>query len=439
MKRDQLLRINIPPSSNDQQSPSPATGLWRLQWKKLGYAEGDLWSTKVTVISIYLYLAAVIVLWLLLRFGTDHYWFPTILAYGPRWFYLLPLAVLMPFVLLRRRWMLLFPTAVLCLIVLFPIMGLCIPLGLPTSDAGGDEGAMRVLTLNMGASLADACCLEGLILEHKPDVVLLQECGWDTEKKLPEGWNVERAGSLLVASPYSIHRREVATSSYPPNKRPPKNALCVNIETPAGAVDFCSLQIRSARWGILPVLDRHTVMNPSHKYILKREIRDRHMETEELTAWMEQFSGPLIIAGDFNMPPDSVIYRQYWGQYENAFSSSGLGFGRTRWTTMKRITYGIRIDHILTSEHWRPERCWVGPTSAPTTCPCLPICVSASDSSALLDSGKETFYSAGTGRGRVNPKLSDRNPKHTSRRNDLLNRRSSTLRRSRLVQPAQLA
>ena len=61
------------------------------------------------------------------------------------------------------------------------------------------------------------------------------------------------------------------------------------------------------------------------------------------------------------MPPDSVIYRRYWGRYENAFSQTGFGFGKTRWTTMKGITFGIRIDHILSNEHWQPERCWVGP------------------------------------------------------------------------------
>ena len=50
-----------------------------------------------------------------------------------------------------------------------------------------------------------------------------------------------------------------------------------------------------------------------------------------------------------------------WDDYTNAFSKAGFGFGETRWTTMRGITFGVRIDHILTNEHWRPQRCWVGP------------------------------------------------------------------------------
>ena len=109
------------------------------------------------------------------------------------------------------------------------------------------------------------------------------------------------------------------------------------------------------------MLDRHTVVNPSQKYILNRELESRRRQAEELAQWMEQFRGPLIIAGDFNMPSDSVIYRSCWGPYTNAFSQAGLGFGRTRWISMRGVTFGVRIDHILTNEHWRPQSCWVGP------------------------------------------------------------------------------
>lgn len=203
--------------------------------------------------------------------------------------------------------------------------------------------------------------MKRLIGRVKPDIVLLQECGNEASGLVPEGWNVAKAGHLLVASPYVIRDQAVATNRYPPNKCPATHALCVTVETPGGPVVACSVQLRTARWGIVPVLDRQTVVNPSRKYLLKREIENRRRQAEELAQWMEQFSRPLIIAGDFNMPPDSVIYRQNWGQYANAFSKAGFGFGRTRWVTMRGITFGVRIDHILTNEHWRPERCWVGP------------------------------------------------------------------------------
>jgi endonuclease/exonuclease/phosphatase (EEP) superfamily protein YafD len=69
----------------------------------------------------------------------------------------------------------------------------------------------------------------------------------------------------------------------------------------------------------------------------------------------------LILAGDFNMPTESAIYRTFWAAYANAFSDAGWGFGYTEWPGMRRLPFGIRIDHILAGPGWHPLRCWVGP------------------------------------------------------------------------------
>ena len=61
------------------------------------------------------------------------------------------------------------------------------------------------------------------------------------------------------------------------------------------------------------------------------------------------------------MPPDGAIYRSYWAGYRNAFSEAGLGYGYTEWPGMRRMRFGIRIDHILSTRDWRPRRAWVGP------------------------------------------------------------------------------
>ena len=69
----------------------------------------------------------------------------------------------------------------------------------------------------------------------------------------------------------------------------------------------------------------------------------------------------MILAGDFNMPVDSTIYRDVWNRYANAFSTSGFGFGHTKHTDVRGWRFGIRIDHILTGPGWWPKRCRVGP------------------------------------------------------------------------------
>jgi endonuclease/exonuclease/phosphatase (EEP) superfamily protein YafD len=63
------------------------------------------------------------------------------------------------------------------------------------------------------------------------------------------------------------------------------------------------------------------------------------------------------VAGDFNAPVESVIYQESWGDWTNAFSAAGWGFGRTRMSRWIRA----RIDHILSDDRWVVHRSWVGP------------------------------------------------------------------------------
>jgi endonuclease/exonuclease/phosphatase (EEP) superfamily protein YafD len=65
----------------------------------------------------------------------------------------------------------------------------------------------------------------------------------------------------------------------------------------------------------------------------------------------------VIVLGDFNMPPDSAIYRQFWSDFSNAISSAGFGFGSTHFTHRT----AVRIDHVLAGPGWRFRRAWVGP------------------------------------------------------------------------------
>ena len=47
---------------------------------------------------VWFYVVAVFVVWLLLLFGGDRWWFPTLILFGPRWLSALPLLVLAPLV-----------------------------------------------------------------------------------------------------------------------------------------------------------------------------------------------------------------------------------------------------------------------------------------------------------------------------------------------------
>jgi endonuclease/exonuclease/phosphatase (EEP) superfamily protein YafD len=83
----------------------------------------------------------------------------------------------------------------------------------------------------------------------------------------------------------------------------------------------------------------------------------REIESRVTSRWAVQGQLPLLVAGDFNLPVESRIYRESWGGFINAFSRSGRGFGFTRFNGWIRV----RIDHVLAGPGWRVDRAWVGP------------------------------------------------------------------------------
>jgi hypothetical protein len=83
----------------------------------------------------------------------------------------------------------------------------------------------------------------------------------------------------------------------------------------------------------------------------------RDVGAERVSRWIMNDTRNLVIAGDFNMPVESRIYRRYFGGCTNAFSTIGAGFG---WTRVLRH-FSARIDHVLTCGGWRPLHVEIGP------------------------------------------------------------------------------
>ncbi len=306
---------------------------------------------------VWIYTVGVLAVWALLRIGGDRWWFPTLMLYGPRWIYGLPLLVLAPLAAtLRRR--LIWPLGIAAAVVMGPIMGLCVPwarLGPP------DGRTIRVLTCNAKGHCGDNALLNTLIQTAGADVVALQGCWGNVQIRWPAGWNVYRAGELLVASRYPMRDNRSLLGVYPPHRWPRAYILGCVVQSPAGDIPFVSLHLPSPHDGIERLLDRTTVIRPSKRAAMINQIALRRRAAEEVRGWIDGLSDAVIVAGDFNMPTDSAIYREFWSGLANAFSQSGLGFGYTEWPTVHGWQFGVRIDHILMGPRWRPQRSWVGP------------------------------------------------------------------------------
>ena len=308
-------------------------------------------------VCVWLYLAIVLVVWLLLRFGGDRWWFPTVMLFGPRWVYGLPLVLLVPAAGISRCH-LLWPLAAGAVVVVGPIMGLCLPWGWLVAR---DGPTIRVLSCNVKGKCTDNKALDELINQTLPDIVALQGCWAEVRVRWPVGWHVWKRGEFVVASRYPLLYHGTDDRRGPPEDWPQAGMVHCTVQTPERDIDFFSMHLLSPREGLGVVLDRQTLLRPSEGPALAADIERRSQESEDVERWVRELSSSPILVGDFNMPTDSGVYRRDWARYRNAFSNAGLGFGYTEWPRIRGFSWGVRIDHILTGPDWQPRRCWVGP------------------------------------------------------------------------------
>src|SRR6185295_18566035 len=327
--------------------PRATTGRLRATWKQVAIG-----------VLIGLYALATVAVWGLFYFAGDRWWLATVMLFGPRWIYAAPLPVLAVLAGLYYRRALI-PLAILTAVQLFAIMGL----ELHWSSATQSPRALRIVSLNTNRMRLDEQALLTWIDEIKPDVVVLQEYphpGTSRAKEIvwPEGWHVSHYDEYFLASRLPIVDVEHAL-------RPGSGsvaAVAYTLERDGKKLRLVSVHLSTPRNGLEAVLDRKTLLAPSHADKLDRIIRYRRLESNEVSQWTARSTPPVIVAGDFNMPRDSAIFRNDWSsRFSNAYSQSGCGFGSTKLTAKWGWTSGLRIDHILFDEGWHARRCWVGP------------------------------------------------------------------------------
>jgi endonuclease/exonuclease/phosphatase (EEP) superfamily protein YafD len=314
------------------------------------------WRACITA-TAWCYVAGVFLTWLLIVWGGDRWWLATVVLFGPRWLYVLPLVVLLPLVLVAERRLM--PVLILAAVVcLGPIAQWQVPRRCPGISTG--RPSLRVLTCNVeawrhGSDLA----LRRLIDRVAPDLVMLQEHCDEVPLVWPDGWTVRTVGRLLIASRFDlapIDSLDCQSRSMPQNY---PDALACVVHTPHGELVVCNVHLETPREGLESVLSRRTVLRLGGAKDLQEVIRDRDDQSRQVRRFVNKTLPANVVAGDFNMPSDSAIYRRHWNDYTNAFQRVGWGYGYTKWSRVRFLTYGLRIDHILTDDTCRPVRCWV--------------------------------------------------------------------------------
>ena len=127
------------------------------------------------------------------------------------------------------------------------------------------------------------------------------------------------------------------------------------LATPAGVVRVGVVHLETPRDALDNFGDLSTI--PTLGPVTRQNTEQRELESRVAREWI--FRGealPTIVAGGFHLPIESAIYRRHWSGLRNAFSRGGLGIGNTKRTRR----WGIRIDHILTTDDFVTHHARIG-------------------------------------------------------------------------------
>ncbi len=319
--------------------------------------------------TVWAYLAIAISLWLLLHVGDERWWLFTLLLFGPRWLTLLPIVALVPLaVVLRAR--LLLPLTAASLIVAFAATGLCVPW--PWQGGTADRETTQFVSLatcNVQNQNQQWARVRALLATDAPDVLALQQAGSGMLIAIPKQMHRFMQGQLVIASRYSLRETSFCASADQTTDvravddrgdAPRVIAVYALVDTPTGSLGVCNVRFSSLKRPLHDYFEQLQAGDTSGNDALRAVIEQQDRESQTVTNWIAQLPQVDVIVGGFNMPVEATPYQRHWNKYENAFSHVGLGWGFTQTASTYRVSYGLRTDHILLGDDWKPLSCHVG-------------------------------------------------------------------------------
>jgi len=287
------------------------------------------------------YVLALLALAALVYGPSERLWPVTLFLFGPRWAAAVPLALLLPLAAFVDRRL----AAVLTLAAVLlagPLFGFNVPWQRLAAALAGPppEGApsVRLATWNVGGGVAKGA-LDELLTVEAPDVVVLQESGREVLDATP-GWYRHAEGGMSVLSRFPIVG--VAARDRSDVWRAAGSGAIVRytLDSPLGRVDLTSVHLETPREGIEAILR----FGPGAHEELAAKNRQRAVEARLAREWVDASTAPLrLVAGDFNTPVESGLFRDHWRGFRDCHAAAAWGFGFTKHT--RRI--GTRIDHVL--------------------------------------------------------------------------------------------
>lgn len=306
---------------------------------------------------------------LALRAIGERWWVTTVALYLPRIVLAVPLLIVLGALLaLRlRRW--LWTQLPSVLLLAFPLMGLVLPW--PHGSAGAP--GVRLLSYNVNSGLGGVDGVVEQIDRFSPDVVLLQETGHN------EGFEPllrARYATVSVVDQFVLAARYPLSAMTGPDRiafeghaRSPRFLRYV-LETPRGPLvvynvhpvspreDFAALRGRN---GFLREVLSGRVFAGASAPRIQANSELRALQVAAFTDAARHESGPVVVAGDTNLPGLSPVLAQSTSGFVDAFAQAGWGVGYTY--PNNRLPW-MRIDRVLGSGGVRFSNFSVGDSKA---------------------------------------------------------------------------
>ena len=318
----------------------------RIRFGRLG--EWNPIDGLIVLLTLGLLVIAALVQW-----TGDRWWVGTVMIFAGRWIWLVPGIPVALLALVSRRprsvGLLLLPAAV----GFFWVMGGSLGLG-RFFGGGMPETRIRIVTYNVASGESVVPNLPLLLDRWRPDILAVQECGSMMKETLGAlaGYR-SHLGTTCLLSRYPIESIEQL----------PRQAIEVfggsglvtryRIAGPGGPFDFTNVHLDTPRSGFEALLRGDFGATEE----IQRGIVLREIESRQARRWVDEGAGPSVVAGDFNLPSESMIFQDQWGDLTDAFEAAGAGFGATRFNGWIRV----RIDHVLADDRWVVRRALVLP------------------------------------------------------------------------------
>ncbi|MFM9959839.1 MAG: endonuclease/exonuclease/phosphatase family protein [Planctomycetaceae bacterium] len=336
----------------------PTTSNTRLQTRPPRAKRFVRWLTTAHVVGA-------VALWFLIWEVSESHWLGSVVTFLPRLPWLLPGGLLLVASLMTRSKAFWINLATL-LFVLHSVAQFNVPWlhgNEPGAATARDDRRLRIVSCNVQNFAPDFSLVLREVQRARPDVVAFQEAIRPPRllREHFDGWHQIQARGLWVASKWPLR----LLGEYQSDFFSHLSGIAVEVDAPFGKFVLADLHLMTARKSLVELRPLELASGDSQLNLAGATV-ERQEEARQARAFVTEHSAklPVIVAGDFNMPTSSSVYRAAFGDLTNAFESSAWGFGFTapckRFSWWPNNTPWQRIDHILTNDSWQVRDCRIG-------------------------------------------------------------------------------